>query len=167
MIGAEALQARLGWQQDRSQQLAKGLEQLKHAHQALTDQTERYKQSLALLQRNHAGLRQRLLDLMKKVELVRCMNIPMQPDEVKLAQRLVGLSKQVDEVNKMMASQQSKTIPVLQPHAVEIPNREALFQIFQGQRHNLVELSTVVQKDRRDVKLLQERLQRQHTPLHR
>ena len=163
LVGAEALQARLGWQQERANSFAKGGELLEGARDSLIARVQRAKGDVAAQERIHMGLRKRLLEVMRKVELVRCVNIPFQHEEINLMKRLVAMRTQVEQVGAMLESVQTQSPTTVQD--VDLPDKTTLMSIFTGHHSNLVQLSEVVLKDKRDLNLLQERQNQQNIPI--
>jgi hypothetical protein len=155
LIGAEALQARLGWQQDRANTFSRGVADLAETREIMDRRAERYKEHMAALERIHMGLSKRLLEVMRKVELVRCMNLPFQMEERNLMERLVVIRNNVEKVGAMLDSVRSRAPEVLQN--VDLPDETTLMSIFIAHHSTLGQLSEVVQKDKRDVAMLQER----------
>uniref|UniRef100_A0A7S1VH29 Nucleoporin Nup54 alpha-helical domain-containing protein n=1 Tax=Grammatophora oceanica TaxID=210454 RepID=A0A7S1VH29_9STRA len=156
IIGGEALQARIQWQQQRSLELAKGTEQVRELQTNITNKADVCMQELKRMQTILEDRRMKLNDLMRKVEVVRCMNIPTQTSEVQLNEKLQSIVRQLQEVDKaLMTIHNNMQLP--QPQQVGVPSREELFEVLQGHRQELVQLSHVVQRDKRDIKLVQER----------
>jgi hypothetical protein len=158
LIGAEALQARLGWQQQQASQYEQNVKtNLKGAQDALQKHTARVQQDVQRLDQMHASSRSRLLRIMNKVEVLRCMNLPLQTDEVNLANRLRAILNQLDTVNKAMNSLKAPAPP---PTSVDLPDKQRLQQVFNEHRQSIIYLSETVQKENRDVQLLQQRVSR-------
>ena len=161
MMGADALQTRLASQQDRSQNLQKNLDTLQDAHTSLQAKRDRFESDVASLRTIHARLRQRLLDMMRKVELVRCRNLPIQADEAKLAQQLHLLSTQVAQMAQLMAQlhQQAQSASTRPSSArVALPDKAQLHQVLTEHREALTKLSNAVQQDANDLSLLQQKV---------
>ena len=77
LVGAMALQARVSWQQDRAKELAANAASLTKTHELLKDRIARVNEDLIACAKTHAAVRKRLLDVMRRVEIARCMNQPM------------------------------------------------------------------------------------------
>jgi hypothetical protein len=155
LVGAEALQARLGWQQDRANTFSRGVADLAETCEIMDRRMERYKESISALQRIHMGLSKRLLEVMRKVELVRCMNLPFQMEERNLMDRLVIIRNNVEKVGAMLDSVRNRAPERLQN--VDLPDETTLMSIFVAHHSTLGQLSEVVQRDKRDMNMLQER----------
>ena len=164
LIGAEALQARVGWQQQQASHYEQNVNMLTGAQQELQRRAARVRQNVMQLEQMHATLASRLLRLMNKVEVVRCMNLPLQPDEVNLAKRLQIILQQMDVVTKTLTKLQgtgsaTATATTL-PTNLELPDRQRLQQVFTEHRQSIIYLSETVQQDKRDIHLLKERVAR-------
>lgn len=161
LVGAEALQARLGWQQERAHSLHQGVELLEATRASVEQRVQQYKEELAALVRIHMGLNRRLLETMRKVEIVRCMNIPFQDEEINAMERLVAMRRHIEQVGAMLESVRSAKPPILQD--IDLPDKTILTSVLTEHYTTLVQLSEVVQKDKRDVTLLKERQRKQNT----
>ena len=153
LVGAEALQARLGWQQERANALEKGAKALQSHQEDMQRRAEQYQQSLQDLKRMHDQIRKRMIAVMTKVELARCFNIPLQKDEIALAQRLAAIIKELDKASKAMDS--LPPMPKIAQDKIALPNKEQLAQVLKGHREGLVQLSSSVQRDKMDIQVLQ------------
>jgi len=161
LVGAEALQARLGWQQERAHSLHQGVELLEATRASVEQRVQQYKEELAALVRIHMGLNRRLLETMRKVEIVRCMNIPFQDEEINAMERLVAMRRHIEQVGAMLDSVRNAKPPILQD--IDLPDKTILTSVLTEHYKTLVQLSEVVQKDKRDVTLLKERERKQNT----
>jgi hypothetical protein len=167
LIGAESLNARVSWQQERATELAKHAEAIKGSHEAIQEAYKRSFYQLEDVKRKHANQRKRLLNVMRKVEIVRCMNQPLQQDEVRVMTRLRDLNEHTNEVRKHLAALENSTRttrPQQQHHhgaltrQIELPDREKLHKVLTEHHNKLAKLSLQMQKDVRDVKLMKERV---------
>lgn len=157
LVGAEALQARLGWQQQQASQYQDYvLKNLKGAQEELQRHTARVRKDVQQLDQMHASLRSRLLRLMNKVEVMRCMNLPLQAEEVNLSNRLRSILEHLDTVSKKMNTLQATPAPT----NVDLPDKQRLQQVFTEHRQSIIYLSESVQRENRDVQLLKQRLSR-------
>ena len=155
--GAVELQTRVAWQQDRANAFAKNLHGIQAARATLQQRCDRMETYLQTLTRIHTTLRTRLLEVMRKVELVRCMNLPLQQDEVTLKQRLVETLKQVDQVSKLLVAAQTKAKGQSQVQSmpiVNIPDERELSRVLKGHRETLTNMTKTMDKDKRDLALL-------------
>jgi hypothetical protein len=162
MVGASALQMRINWQQDRAKELASHAATLHKSQETIRDRSMQAQQDVEGKVRRHAALRKRLLDVMKRVELARCMNQPTQPDELKVLQRLSALHKEVESVRNVLISLQDKarTQSATATKGVSlsaVPDTSQLVPVLRDQREMLQKLTTTAQRDQRDVALIQKR----------
>jgi hypothetical protein len=163
LVGAVALQARVSWQQDRANELASNAGTLHRSHETIRDRSARAKQDVEEKARRHVALRKRLLDVMRRVELARCMNQQIQPDEFKAVQRLTALLKEVDSVRGVLISLQDKArtqtaAAARSVPASGIPEKAQLLPVLKEQRQKLEKLTVTAQRDDRDVTLIQKRV---------
>jgi nuclear pore complex protein Nup54 len=162
LVGGVALQARVSWQQDSAKKLAENAAILQKSLTTIKDRATRAKQDIEEKARRHAVLRKRLLDLMRRVELARCMNQHIQEDEIKAIQRLRKILQEVDSAKGSLTSLQDKartqTAAVARSmEAVGIPDKTILLNVLKEQRHKLENLTLTTKRDLRDVRLIQER----------
>jgi chromosome segregation ATPase len=163
LIGAVALQGRVSWQQDRAKELASNAATLHKSHDTIKHRSAHTKQDVEEKARRYAALRKRLLDVMRRVELARCLNQQFQPDEFKAVQRLNALLKEVDSVRGVLISLQDKartqTAAVARSaQASGIPDRAQLLPVLKEQRQKLETLTNTARRDLRDVSLVQQRV---------
>mmetsp|Transcript_13212 Transcript_13212/g.19437 ORF Transcript_13212/g.19437 Transcript_13212/m.19437 type:complete len:416 (-) Transcript_13212:446-1693(-) len=163
LVGAEALQARVGWQQ----QLATKYEQessktLKSALDELQRRQVRVKQNLQELQQMHTSIRSRMLRIMNKTEIVRCLNLPLQADEITLAKRFHSICEQLGQFEQGMLALSKNQNEIKAPKQLDLATEQKshLAQLFAEHRKYLVSLSEEVHKEKRDIHLLKERLTR-------
>jgi len=159
VAGADSLRARLGWQQERANGLAKGVSKLRAAHETIAKNSQRYRSDVKALTRTHAALRKQLVDIMRKVEVVRCMNIPLQQDEVIARQRLTALLKQVEQVASTLSIIQDKTHS--QPRLAaasqtDLPDKQQLLEVLTDQKEGIISLHETLQRDMKDLRLMQQ-----------
>ena len=160
LVGASELQTRVAWQQDRANAFQKHLQGLELARTTLSQKCTRITTDLQVLSRLHSNLRNRLLEIMRKVELVRCMNLPLQQDEVKLKERLVVLQKQVYDLNKLLATVEQKAkhsaeiSTSTQVLIVNVPPTQELSRVLKGHRETITKMTAVLEHDSKDLALL-------------
>lgn len=163
LVGAVALQARVSWQQDRAKDLAASAVTLQKSHETVKDRSARTMQEIEQKLKRHTELRKKLLQVMKSVELARCMNQQIQPDEIKAAQRLQALLNEVDSVRDMLISLQDKARTQAAAASkgtqlLDMPNKEKLLPVLNEQRRKLETLSNISIRDSRDVRLISQRV---------
>ena len=163
LVGAVALQARVSWQQDRAKDLATSAVTLQKSHETVKDRSARTMQEIEQKLKRHTELRKKLLQVMKSVELARCMNQQIQPDEIKAAQRLQALLNEVDSVRGMLISLQDKARTQAAAASkgtqlLAMPDKEKLLPVLNEQRRKLETLSNISIRDSRDVRLISQRV---------
>lgn len=163
LVGAVALQARVSWQQERAKELATNATTLQKSQDTIKNRSARAMQDAEQKARRHAALRKRLLDVMRRVELARCMNQQTQPDELKAVQRLTSLLKEVESVRGVLTSLQDKgrtqTMAVARSTQISgVPERSQLLPVLKEQRMKLEKLTLIAKRDSRDVGLMKQRV---------
>jgi len=173
LVGADALHARVTWQQERAKQLAADAASVAQSHETVQFLYKQGRERLANLQRQHTNHRQRLLNVMRKVEVVRCMNQPLQQDEVKARNQLRELDQHVQHVRHLLAQLEPKARAVVgRRHAnarngsaelqnIDLPHdRETLNHVLNTHHEDLKKMTVNMSKDIRDVGLMKERVLR-------
>jgi hypothetical protein len=160
-VGAVALQSRVSWQQTRANELAKNAKTLQNTHQLLTDRCAQTQQRVEQLNQSHANLRKRLLEVMKRVEIARCMNQPIQPAEIESLQKLKYLYQQVEAARTSLLKLQDKarSQPVTRPQITAVPDKEKLLPVLKEHRSAIETVTMAAKKDIRDVQLIQKRVE--------
>jgi hypothetical protein len=177
LVGVQALEARKVWQQDEAKKAAKSAMDLVsfldfiHQRHLLTKQ--RLEESACI----HNSLRARFVDVMKRVEIARCREAPLQADEIHVRQRINNLVEQVEKSRQMTESLRSKLQLQLDDHrrilSITGPAASSagssrdkftpqmaqnLLEILKGQRQALEEMSVSTKLDMKDVNLIGNRV---------
>ena len=175
VVGADALSVRVAWQQTQATQLASQAEMVAKSHETVKALYAQGRNRLDDIRRTHANHRKRLLDVMRKVEVVRCMNQPLQQDEVRARDQLRALHQEVRHAGHLMAElehraraarpdhhhqQQRGAVAAAAAHhtEVELPDRQQLTKVLQEHQEGLTQLTLSIKKDIRDVELMKERV---------
>ena len=103
LVGAEELIRRMNDQNERSKTYAGYCTQLRGHLSDLRVQMSKSDDATRAAQRDHAALRFRLLKLMRRVEIVRCTNLPLQVAEREAAERVEAVRRGVDAVGRALA----------------------------------------------------------------
>jgi hypothetical protein len=101
IVGAEALQARVVNQQTKAETLQRYIHRLSEAISTIRQSVHNSQSRLLHCTMQQRMIQQRLLRAMQKVELLRCMNIPMQTGEVEWKVKLdtvTNLLRQVEQI---------------------------------------------------------------------
>jgi hypothetical protein len=167
LVGGVALQARVSWQQDRAKELANHADTLRRSHETISKRASQTMQEINQKLMHHKELQKKMLHVMKRVELARCMNQPLQPDEFQAVQRLQQLLKQVETVKEGLISLQdtartqtatAKRVQASSFGSSALPSNEELVPVLKQQRHKLETLTKTAMKDARDVELIGKRV---------
>lgn len=186
LVGAPALHSRIVSQQDKANALAEHAKKLRETLQFLEKAAKSSQESITHSNSEQEILRRRLLEIMRKVEIIRCMNQPTQSAEVQSQQRLNEIIKQVTLVDKALIDLEERgkhqarawrmrgaTIESQRQHVttttVEDPlqteDKVALFNVLNDQRLGMERLGNIVNKDVRDASILKEELTKETTGL--
>ena len=168
MVGAVGLQARVRWQQERAKDVAKNAATLSKNHELLKERCVRVRQDVESMTRRHAALRKRLLDVMRSVELARCMNHQIQPDEVRAIERLRFLQIEVESTRSVLRSLEDKARArpaevALSNVQAAMPEKDKLLAVFKQQREEISTLTTTIKRDLRDIALIKNRVEKKAT----
>ena len=98
ILGAPALHSRIVSQQERANALAMHAKKLRETLLFLEKSANSSKDAIKRSNLDQEALRRRLLEIMRKVEIIRCMGQPTQRAEVEAQQRLGEIMKQVSDV---------------------------------------------------------------------
>ena len=166
LVGADSLNVRVTWQQERAKQLAENAKMVQNSHETVQLLYAQGRNRLEDIKRTHASHRKRLLNVMRKVEVVRCMNQPLQQDEVRARDQLRALDQQVRHVRQLMAELENRARAARPEHhrrgammkEVELPDREQLTKVLNEHHEGLKQLTVSMSKDIRDVELMKERV---------
>ena len=165
VVGAEALQARLTYQQEMANQCQQQIQIIGDTHATVSERFQDALVRVHQLQHKRDLLRKRLLAVMRKVEIARCYNMPLQTDEMQAMDALARLQQHADHL-KGVVTRLAETIQIIQqPQQMQQPavadkvDEKKLLPIVQNHRLDLTNLSEIVKKDRRDLKLIQERVE--------
>ena len=182
LVGAEELIRRMNDQNERSKTYAEYCTQLKGHLSDLKVQMAKSDDATRAAQRDHAALRSRLLKLMRRVEIVRCTNLPLQVAEREAAERVEAVRRGVDAVGRALADVEERGrhhVHALRSMAaaggagggggggMDAAHRRAgetvseqglaeLHALLARQRVGMDELSAIVQRDARDATIARE-----------
>ncbi len=176
LVGAASLHSRLVSQQEKVNSLATHAEKLRENLQFL-ERTAR--SSSDVIQHSHVeqeALRRRLLEIMRKVEIIRCMGQPIQRAEVEAHQRLGEILKQVNTVGNSLSNleemgRQQARAWRMRGATIEsrsdfgsLPLQEedkvGLFHVLNDQMLGMERLGRIVNRDVRDVGILKDELKK-------
>lgn len=163
LIGATALLARSTSHQEHVNSYIGQLTAIEETQEKLQEHYEGTCAQLDSIERTYAHLRKKLLSVMKKVELIRCLHYPLQQDEIVVMSKLKRLVEHIahlqhtlsDWMDDAARSQQ----PLRCPHVSDMPDPEQLKTILMQHRNALMQLTSIVQRDSRDLDLIKNRLE--------
>jgi len=165
LVGAESLQARLASQQERASSLVDQLKTLQKARENIEKDHELTKTRLTEVQRRQIRQRQKLLDIMQRVEIFRCYTNPLQPDEINAMQKAGNLFQEAERLTIAMrkleslvqhnASGEYEEKPVTETMKVD---EAQLKENLTRHREDIQKLVTTVDRDARDLELISNRL---------
>lgn len=168
IIGAVALQGRVSNQQDRAKEYAKNAVLVQENLQFIRQREAKARQDLMERDRQYASLRRRLLALMTRVEVARCLNTPLQADEHRVMQRLSTLLDQVEKLRgafftlqdqaKMQSLSGNSSGAFEDSENILGVNAKELSGILTEQRRKLVTMNEMAKNDIRDVGLIGRRV---------
>jgi len=170
IIGAIALQARLANQQNRAKEYAKNAVDLKKNLDFIRRREALARQELMEKDCQYTHLRRRLLELMKKVEVARCLNQPLQHDEHLCLQRLTKLLNHVEQLRAAFCTLQNhaktqivsgirdgSSTTANSSDLLGVPKKELLY-VLKEQRRKLEIMTNTARKDLLDVDLVGRRV---------
>lgn len=175
IIGAIALQARVSNQQQRANEYAKNAAELKENLEFIRQREQLARQDLIEKDRQYAHMNRRLLELMKKVEVARCLNQPFQPDEHRCFQQLMELLTLVKRMRGAFGAlqNQAKTQIVnvnktggsytnVNSNDVLGVDKKNLISVLIEQRRKLEVMTDTAKTDLRDLDLIANRVASYH-----
>jgi len=169
IIGAVALQGRVSNQQNRAKEYANNAVLVQKNLEFIRQREAKARQDLTEKDRQYATLRRRLLELMTRVEVARCLNKPLQADEHRVLQRLSILLDQVerlrsaffnlqDQAKMQSLSGNSGGNDAGDTETLLGVNSEQLLGILTEQRRKLEKMNETAKTDLRDVALIGRRV---------
>jgi Nucleoporin complex subunit 54 len=171
IIGAVALQSRVTWQQERSREYASHAKAVQANLDFIRRRVARAEQELHEKDCKYMALQQKLLQVMTKVELARCFNKTLQPDEYRASKRLVASLHQVEEMRAELASlqikarsqiaalaQQGASGTAVPAHGMSKEMKHELLRVLSEQRQKLERTAKMAKGDLADMALIHERV---------
>lgn len=176
LVGASSLHSRLVTQQERATYLAQEASSLKNALSLLSKAATSSKSGIRRAKLEQEGLQRRLLEVMRKVEIVRCMGQPVQPAEREGMERMERLSRDVNVLTRSVMDieergrEQSRLWKRKAASGVsgvdwslEREDKVALMEVLEEQKCGLEGLGHIVTRDERDVGILKEELEKAYS----
>ncbi|GMH78507.1 hypothetical protein TrST_g6498 [Triparma strigata] len=159
--GVSSLQKRVVNQQLEVKRLSSFVTKLKEASAALQSRTSRSSSTVVNFKMQQEILAQRLLQAMRKVEVLRCMGLSIQPDEMTFRNEIMSLHKNLDrpqsllqEITASASTYKQMRASSLSPSLLASEDLKALYKILVEQQTGINHLTEVVKKDRKDMELI-------------
>ena len=171
LIGADALSTRISTQQEKAKMLQSHTQKLIDTLKSLRQSRISSMQKIQHYQQENRQLQKKMLHVMRKVEILRCMNLPLQPAERDLGLQLANLAKQVNLVSEQCRSVQEMSMEykhqkekemesnlsggvsrTMQPLSEE--DKKNIHIVLQEQTRGLEHLVKMVKKDARDMEIM-------------
>jgi hypothetical protein len=174
MIGASSLHSHLVWQQTEATKLGGYVTELKGQLEFLSKTCANSQRGIRQASLEHEVLQRRLLEVMRKVEIVRCMGQPMQQAEREGMEKMERLLRDVNALTRGVVDveergrEQSrvwkrKAAAVSSGKvdwSLEKEDKVALMEVLNEQSCGLEGLSHIVKRDERDVGILKDELEK-------
>lgn len=164
LVGAAALQTRLSGQQQQADNLKNHIKHLREFQKHLKERKEAAAQEgLAVKkERLHKERKQRLWQIMQKLEIIRAYGHPIQQAEGVAMQHAARISSQVEAIASQplpnTTAVKSGMPRMVSPSGQEPVDPKAVVKVLEEHRQELFLLSSKLKKNLRDTKLLTERL---------
>lgn len=181
LVGAPALHSRIVTQQERANALAAHARKLRETMTFLEGAARSSSDAIKHSNSEQDALRRRLLEIMRKVEIARCMGQPVQGAEVEAWKRLGELMKRCALVGTSLAdleergrgqarawrtrgaTMESSRRSDAGSQQLREEDKAALFHVLNDQRLGMERLGQIVERDVRDGGILKEELNRAST----
>jgi len=169
IVGADALSNRIAGQQEKANRLKGYVEQLNDAHEQVKKSAIASQNKVDYLRRNQEIILLKMLQVMRKVEILRCLNLPLQRGEVDVAKKLEEMRREVDIVGSKLREveetgrshiQKMKMMKAAsgggRDDAIVLTDEDkvSLCKVLDEQRSGLAALTKIVSKDVRDIDIL-------------
>jgi len=178
LVGAPALHSRIVAQQEKANTLASHAGKLRESLQFLEKAARSSNDSIKHSNAEQEALRRRLLEVMRKVEIARCMGQPTQRAEEESRRRLGEIARKANIVGAALteleergrrqarswrtrgAALESRWRPGAGLTPLGEEDKVALFQVLNEQRLGMERLGHIVKREARDTGILKEELEK-------
>lgn len=174
LVGASSLHSRLVSQQEKATNYSDIVSQLKGQIECLSKANSSSSQAIRRASLEQEALQRRLLEVMRKAEIVRCMGQPMQQAEREGMERMERLSRDVNlltrgvmdveergrEQSRVWKRKAASGVGNNVDWALDREDKAALMEVLNEQRCGLDGLGKIVKKDERDVGILKDELEK-------
>lgn len=137
------------------------LDSLKQAASALQAKTSSSSDACAAAKMEQSALHQRFLQAMRKVEVLRCMGLAIQPRELEFRSAISKLHAKLDRPQAMLSEVQAASSSYKAMRSASASSsrlseedRKALFKVLEEQQNGINHLCRIVEKDVKDMEFL-------------
>jgi hypothetical protein len=164
VVGFQSLQERVQHQQKHTTGLVEIVKSLQDTVESLQQAAHRTHATMESCRRKQVEQSNRFLQIVRKIELLRCMNLPLSGEEKKLATRLEQVQRSMytpsvrlgDIVSiQMLVEQRMDSV-----ENITEEDQAALFTALHMQKDGLNHLTQILKKDLRDMGILQRELRK-------
>jgi Nucleoporin complex subunit 54 len=159
VVGAGHLQARgLSHQEQARKLFGVQVAALREAHDLLAQRQLARRHQLDLLKRRSANLQLLLLRVFKYVHIFRCLQQPLQPDEMKAQERLIALQRELMQLKPPATDISFGADASAAIQAVRAKQEENWMKMVVETRAELTKVTEMLREDHHDLKLIRERV---------
>jgi len=170
VVGIEALKERAQHQHQHSETLQNMVQQLQHHLQNLEQLSSQNENGIQKGFDEHRRLCNRFLQVLRKLEVLRGMYLPLQPEEREFHLRLEALSNSLTYPIQQLATLQAFSSQVGRTAAFSEKLKDTdlatVHSAMQHQREGLAHLTQILKKDLRDAKIIQDELAKKNKKQH-
>ena len=165
VVGSEQLQSRISSQQAKASKLNDTLKNLRESLASVKKGMSKSNTIAQTYEKDQERLMRNLLRTLRKVEVLRCMNMPTQSGEREFREKLNVVSKEMNYLNAAMQevtrnAEKCKADRFIQENIVELSDddRARISRALRDQKHAIEKLKTVARIDTRDVQIMKKEL---------
>ena len=176
LIGASSLHSRLVTQQEKATALANHTSKLKDSLDYLNKASTNSREGIRRASLEQEFLQRRLLEVMRKVEIVRCMGQPIQRAEREGMERMERLLREVNgltrgaaeveergrEQSRLWKRKAASGVNTKVVWTMEKEDKKILMEVLNEQRCGLEGLGHILKRDERDVGILKDELEKSY-----
>ncbi|KAL7478711.1 hypothetical protein ACHAW6_004464 [Cyclotella cf. meneghiniana] len=178
LVGASSLHSRLIAQQEKATALADHVSTLKDSLGYLQKACNHSREGIRRASLEQESLQRRLLETMRKVEIIRCMGQPVQSAEREAMERMERLLREVNSLTRGVVEVEErgreqgrawkkKAVSGLTADLhwlLEKEDKSVLIDVLNEQRSGLEGLGHILKRDERDLGILKEELEKSGNP---
>ena len=163
--GVESLQKRVVQQELQMKELKEALKKLRDATRDLSANADGLQKAVSDRRMQQQALSQRFLQAMRKVEVLRCMGMPLQPSELSFRSRVNALHDSLSKPHSMLGEISGSLSAYKQVRSrswsedvlsqgLSQQELKAIYQVLHQQQLGISHLNDIVDKDLADMKAL-------------